>query len=218
MSLYAIVGTGGHGREVMSLARRLPELTEAKEEAKDAELVFVDVQPIHTSINGYRVLSVEQFLSHPDEKRFNPAVADHQVRRRVADQFEREGAQPFSIRASNAFELDDNTIGVGLVLGPFTLITTNARIGRYFHAAAYAYVAHDCVIGDFVSFGPAVKCNGNVIVEDGAYIGAGAMLRQGTTDKPLVIGAGAVVGMGAVVTRSVAAGQTVIGNPARLVD
>lgn len=214
MTLYAIVGTGGHGREVMSLARRLPGITQDS----NAELVFVDVQPEHTSINGFRVLSFEQFLSDPGDNRFNPAVADHQARRRVAEQFERAGAQPFSIRASNAFELDNNSIGVGLVLGPFTLITTNARIGQYFHAAAYAYVAHDCVIGDFVSFGPAVKCNGNVIVEDGAYVGAGAMLRQGTTDKPLVIGAGAVVGMGAVVTRSVEAGQTVIGNPARLVS
>jgi len=198
----------------MSLARRLPELAQGK----NSELVFVDVDPEHASVNGFRVLSVEQFLSLPGDKRFNPAVADHQARRRVAEQFEREGAEPFSIRASNAFELDDNSIGVGLVLGPFTLITTNACIGRYFHAAAYAYVAHDCIIGDFVSFGPAAKCNGNVIVEDGAYIGAGAILRQGSIDKPLVIGAGAVVGMGAVVTRSVAARQTVIGNPARPVN
>jgi len=195
----------------MSLARRLPELMSVEE----SELIFVDLQPKQDRINGFRVLSHSQFFADPGEKHFNPAVADHQARRRIASQFEQAGAKPFSIRAENSVELDDNRIGVGLVLGPFTLITTNARIGRYFHAAAYTYVAHDCVIGDFVSFGPAVKCNGNVIVEDGAYVGAGAMLRQGTIAKPLVIGAGAVIGMGAVVTRSVTPGTTVIGNPAR---
>ena len=33
--------------------------------------------------------------------------------------------------------------------------------------------------------------------------------------QPLVIGRGATVGMGAVVTKDVAAGSTVVGNPAR---
>ena len=65
------------------------------------------------------------------------------------------------------------------------------------------------------TFAPAVKCNGNVHIGDHAYIGTGAILKQGTPDKPLRIGAGAVVGMGAVVTKDVPDGVTVIGNPAR---
>jgi acetyltransferase-like isoleucine patch superfamily enzyme len=63
-----------------------------------------------------------------------------------------------------------------------------------------------------------VQCNGNVLVEDHAYIGTGAILRQGSPGNPLVIGRNAVVGMGAVVTRNVAPGTTVIGNPARLME
>ena len=70
-------------------------------------------------------------------------------------------------------------------------------------------------MGDFVTFAPGVHCNGNVVVEDHAYIGTGAILKQGQPGQPLVIGKGAVVGMGAVVTKSVAPGATVVGNPAR---
>lgn len=71
------------------------------------------------------------------------------------------------------------------------------------------------MIGDCVTFAPRVSCNGNVVIGDGAYIGTGAVIKQGTPDRPLRIGAGAVVGMGAVVTRDVAPGMTVVGNPAR---
>ena len=48
--------------------------------------------------------------------------------------------------------------------------------------------------------------------------GTGAVIKQGTPDKPLVIGKGAVVGMGAVVTKSVPPGVTVVGNPARILE
>ena len=106
-------------------------------------------------------------------------------------------------------------IGAGAILCPFVTLTSNIRIGEHFHANLYSYVEHDCVIGDFVTFAPGVQCNGNVLIEDHAYIGAGAILRQGRPDSPLVIGRGAIVGMGAVVTRNVAPGSTVVGNPAR---
>ena len=67
-----------------------------------------------------------------------------------------------------------------------------------------------------LTFAPSVKCNGNVIIEDHAYIGTGAVIKQGKQGKPLTVGQGAVVGMGAIVTKSVPPGVTVIGNPARL--
>ena len=94
-------------------------------------------------------------------------------------------------------------------------MTSNIRIGRYFHANIYSYVAHDCIIGDYVTFAPGVHCNGNIVIEDHAYIGTGAIIKQGNPGRPLVIGHHAVVGMGAVVTRDVPPQTTVIGNPAR---
>jgi maltose O-acetyltransferase len=52
-----------------------------------------------------------------------------------------------------------------------------------------------------------------IVVEDGAWIGAGATILPGVT-----IGRGAIVAAGAVVTRSVAPMQTVAGVPARVVE
>ena len=126
-----------------------------------------------------------------------------------------DGVNFFEVRATNVVQLDDVQIGEGAILCPFVTLTSNIRIGRHFHANLYSHVEHDCIIGDFVTFAPGVKCNGNVVIEDHAYIGTGAILKQGTPDKPLVIGRGAVVGMGAVVTKDVPPGVTVVGNPAR---
>ncbi|MNN76015.1 2,3,4,5-tetrahydropyridine-2,6-dicarboxylate N-acetyltransferase [compost metagenome] len=52
-------------------------------------------------------------------------------------------------------------------------------------------------------------------IEDHVYIGTGAIIKQGTPERPILIGKGAVIGMGAVVTKSVAAGSVVVGNPAK---
>ena len=139
------------------------------------------------------------------------------------------GAIPFTIKAENVVIMDDNIIQAGAVLSPFSTITSNVKIGSYFHANIYSYVGHDCVIGDYVTFAPSVKCNGNIVIEDYVYIGTGAVLKQGRSGYPLTIGRGAVVGIGAVVTKDVPPGVTVIdvkanagisvdNNPAQLSD
>lgn len=215
MKLYAIYGVSGFGREVMPVARRMLQ----RQGAEADELVFVDDNPTEPSVNGQRVMTWDEFLAAPAQTKFvNVAIANSPVREKLAQRCTDAGVESFSIIAENAVVLDENEIGEGAILCPFAMLTSNAKIGRHFHANIYSYVAHDCVIGDFVTLAPGVKCNGNVVVEDHAYIGTGAILRQGKPGDPLVIGRGAVVGMGAVVTKNVAPGTTVIGNPARLME
>jgi len=48
-----------------------------------------------------------------------------------------------------------------------------------------------------------------------AYIGTGAVVINGTQENPIVIGDDAVVGAGACVTKTVPAGLTVVGVPAK---
>jgi sugar O-acyltransferase (sialic acid O-acetyltransferase NeuD family) len=181
-----------------------------------AELVFVDDQPSATVMNGQRVLTYAQWLAEPASSRhMNVAIANSHVRQKLVARCAADGVDFYEARASNVVQLDDVLLGEGAVLCPFVTLTSNIRIGRHFHANLYSYVEHDCVIGDFVTFAPGVMCNGNVHVEDHAYIGTGAVIKQGMPGQPLVIGRGAVVGMGAVVTKSVPPGVTVVGNPAR---
>lgn len=214
MTLFiGIYGASGFGKEVMPLARQqYPTL--AKE-----NFVFIDDGQAGTALNGYPVLSYEDFvLADYSNKAVTIAIANSQVRERLVQKLQQDHIQHLSIQASNTVILDEVEIGEGSLLCPFTCLTSNIKIGKFFHANIYSYVAHDCVIGDYVTFAPGVKCNGNIHIHDHAYIGTGAVIKQGTPDQPLVIGQGAIVGMGAVVTKSVPAGVTVVGNPARILE
>ena len=213
MALYAIFGAGGFGREVMPVAH---EMITAAHGTKGNDFVFVEVNlKKQTVINGYKVISEDEFLSFPaDDKYFNIAVADYKIREHIADKLFAANINPFTIQAGNAVIYDDNHIGEGAILCAFTTITSNVKIGRFFHANLYSYVAHDSIIGDFVTFAPSVHCNGRVVVEDYAYIGTGVVIKEGENGRPIVIGKGSIVGMGAVVTKNVPPFTTVIGNPA----
>lgn len=205
----------GCGRGVLPLAR---QRLQSELETGAVDLVFVDDQPSSPFVNGQKVITYAEWLSEPANERYiNVAIANSQIREKMVRRCESDGVNFFEVRASNVIQLDNVQLSEGAVLCPFVTLTSNVKIGRHFHANLYSYVEHDCIIGDYVTFAPGVKCNGNIHIEDHAYIGAGAIIKQGKTDAPLVIGRGAVIGMGAVVTKSVPPGTTVLGNPARSV-
>ena len=213
--LYAIYGASGCGRSLIPVARQ-----QLAREQDRSEIVFIDdAQTAITTVNAHRAMNYPRFLAEPAaQKQVLIAIANSQVREKIANRLQADGIQLWSVMADNVVLMDDAQIAVGAALSPFVTITSNIKIGKCFHANLYSYVEHDCVIGDFVTFAPGVKCNGNIHIQDHAYIGAGAMIKQGTPEQPLVIGRGAIVGMGAVVTKSVPAGVTVVGNPARIVE
>lgn len=205
--LLGVYGASGAGRGVMPIVRDGHSL--------GARLVFIDDAPVGDEVNGHPVLSWAAFSADPADKGVCIAIANSEIREKLADKCAAAGVPLFEARAQNAVVMDNVDIGEGAVLSPFVTLTSNIRIGRCFHANLYSYVEHDCVIGDFVTFAPGAKCNGNIVIEDHAYIGSGAVIKQGKPGQPLTIGKGATVGMGAVVTRDVPPYTTVVGSPAR---
>jgi sugar O-acyltransferase (sialic acid O-acetyltransferase NeuD family) len=207
--LVGVYGAGGAGRGILPLLRQ--EL-----DGQHVHLVFVDDAAKQQQVNGHDIVDWETFVGLPaNTRRMCLAIANSEIREQLARRCHAAGIGLIAARAASVVVMDDVAIGEGACLSPFVTLTSNVRIGRCFYANLYSYVEHDCVIGDFVTFAPGVKCNGNVHIDDHAYVGAGAIIRQGTPENPMRIGKGAVIGMGAVVTKDVAPGTTVVGNPAR---
>lgn len=211
-SLVGIYGASGFGVETMPIARECA----AKKFGTDCEVVFIDDAAQVSEKNGHKVVCWEDFLAIDATAKFvTIAIADSHVRETLFNKCKNAGVGMLQSMHDNVVVMDDVKIGPGAVISTGVTLFSNVTIGKGFHANLNSYVAHDCIIGDFVTFAPAVCCNGNVHIEDHAYIGTGALIKQGANDKKLTIGKGAVVGMGAVVTKSVPAGQTVVGNPAK---
>lgn len=100
----------------------------------------------------------------------------------------------------------------GRVIFPGVQLGYDVQLGEHVHVLYNAVVQHGCNVGDFVTICAHATLCGDVTVESGVFIGAGAQVRHGG----ITIGRNAKVGIGAVVVDDVPDGATVVGNPARV--
>ena len=210
-TLFGLYGASGFGRGVMHwVETTLPRLGHLP------RIVFIDDFSETPEIDGFEVITFAEFLTQPEVVKSGAcSLVNGAQRERIDQAFQQHHITQIPILGDYCTMRRRIEIGEGSLIGSYVLIDANVHIGRGFQCLSYVCIGHECVIGDYVSIAPRVTLSGCVHIEDHVYIGTGAIIKQGTPNKPLVIGRGAVVGMGAVVTKSVPPGVTVVGNPAR---
>ena len=206
--MILIIGAGGHGQVVADIFR-----------ARHAGLLisddvgFLDDDPerLGGRFTGGTVLGTLAEMTRIPHDAVIVAVGENAIRarifRRVLEASERVAIaeHPRSVVA------EDVTLGSGSMVCAGAIVNTGASIGRNVIVNTAATVDHHSVIGDHVHLAPGVHLGGEVIVEEGALVGIGAIV------LPRVrIGAWSTVGAGAVVTADVPPGTTVVGVPARV--
>jgi sugar O-acyltransferase (sialic acid O-acetyltransferase NeuD family) len=129
--------------------------------------------------------------------------------RALSNKFPRLG-WPSVVFPSAQFDRASVKMGHGTLLGAGVVATVNVEIGDFALLNFGCTVGHETRIGRGSVINPGANVSGGVTIGEGVLVGAGAVVLQYRS-----IGDAATIGAGAVVTKDVAAGETVVGVPAR---
>lgn len=206
-----IFGAGGFGREVLVLLR---DIARAGSEAWDV-LGFVDdrepdmalLEALGAPYLGDRAEAQSEL---PGGASFVVAIGTSGVRKAVQDDLASRGFEPATVVHPSAWIGDCVTLGSGSVVCAGSVLTTNITFGEGAQINLGCTIGHDVVAGDHVTLSPAVSLSGGVHLGD-----LSTVYTRAAVNPRVSVGARAVVGAGAVVTKDVAAGETVIGVPAK---
>jgi len=202
IDMLYLIGAGGHCKVVIDALR-----------SSGASLVGVKVRDGNRARQGAVLHGLE--IETPDVvpdlcgAQFHLAIGACDVRAKRHAEIVALGGAPHTIIHASAIRATGAQIGEGSFIAAGAIIGPDAKIGASVIVNHGAVIDHDCVVGDFCHIAPNATLGGAVRVGNGVLIGSGAVVLP-----TLSIGNGAVIGAGAVVTRSVAANQIWVGNPA----
>jgi sugar O-acyltransferase (sialic acid O-acetyltransferase NeuD family) len=191
-----IYGAGGHGKVVLD-AMQLARI-DCKSFVDDKEIL---------SWAGLSVLKLSDLVIDSSVY-FHLAIGNCKVREAVAAKLDH--ANYFSVLHPSATIAKTAQIGIGTFLAAHSVVAPDAKVGNHCIINHGAVVDHDCLVGDYTHIAPQSSLGGGGKVGKGVLIGAGAMVLPN-----IEIADYAVIGAGAVVTKNVAPGIVVVGNPAK---
>jgi sugar O-acyltransferase (sialic acid O-acetyltransferase NeuD family) len=137
------------------------------------------------------------------------AIGDEEVRRQIVDEKE---LQSWGI-INFAHQYGKCEIGIGSIICPHTILTTNVTLGSHCLININCTIGHDVFIGDFVTVNPGVNISGNVRIGGNCNIGSNSVIRNGITICDDVI-----IGAGSVVVKDITEPGTYVGSPAIRID
>lgn len=198
----AIVGSGGHARSVLALAKLL-------ELSLEAVICPNDLSPLSVFASLRHIREDENITSFDPQvtKLLNGVghVSRLSARKKLAGYYHSKGFKFVTLVSPTAFVCDDAVLSEGVQVFHGAIINTAVKIGAGTIVNNGAVIEHDCIIHDNASISPNATLCGGVVVGSNAIIGPGA-----TIGKNVVIGQDAIIGAGASIVRDVPPNATVL--------
>lgn len=169
---------------------------------------FIDDKDNFTWL-GFPVFKIDSLVNQ-EATYLHIAIGDCKAREYIAAKL--RYVKFFNVVHPTAILAKTAQIGLGTFLAANSIVAADARVGNHCIINHAAVVDHDCIVSDFCHISPQSCLGGGVKLGKGVLIGAGAIVLPN-----IIIADYAVIGAGAVVIKNVAAGVTVVGNPAKLI-
>ena len=204
---FLIYGAGGFAREVAWLIEACSHQT----------LAFIDDNPARVGqvLNDIPVISFDSAQETYTDSEVVVAIGSPQTRQMVSEKVLARGFKIGTLIHPRIEKSRWVTIAEGAVICAGNILTTNITLDKHVQINLDCTIGHDVIMREYVTLAPGVHISGHVHLHERAYVGTGAVIINGTQDNPIIIGADAVIGAGACVTKSVPAGVTVVGVPAK---
>jgi sugar O-acyltransferase (sialic acid O-acetyltransferase NeuD family) len=210
MKNIVIVGAGGFGREVKTLIDSVNQI----DPIYNFRGYYDDGFTKGTLINNFEVLggiSDLNAVNAPIEVAI--AIGTPMIKKNILSQLDNKNIQyPVLIHPSVIYSNDDISIGKGSIICAGSILTCNINLGDFVILNLMCTVGHDTIIKDYASFMPSVNISGEVIINEGVYVGTGAKIIN-----QLEIGENTIIGAGAVVSKSLPSNCTAVGIPAKII-
>ena len=180
---FVILGAGGFAREVFwhifdtysnffNIAQNYAYL--------QSYFTFVDETPgltqIETGKGIFPVVKDWTFNRSEDDLHFVVGVSDPSVKQSMVVKALSKGLTPAATVVHPKALVQNARIGVGGVIAPGCIVTTNVTIGDYVTLNLNATVEHDSVIGDYCSISAGAAVSGNTSLANGVTVGANTVV------------------------------------------
>ena len=202
-----VYGAGGHGLVV----------AEAAHAAGFEPMGFIDdAAPPALAVGRWPVLGggdMAEEIATSADARVIIAIGDNSTRFQTQRRLASRGLSLATIIHPSAQVSPSAHVHAGAFIGPLAVVHAEAVVWAGAIVNSAAVVEHHGQVGDASHVAPGAVLTGRVTVGARALVGARAVVLPGVK-----IGDDAIVGAGAVVLCDVAAGQTVAGNPARVIS
>lgn len=210
MKYLLIIGARGWGREVYDIAKACVDagadfsIKGFLDDKSDTLDGCDNYPPILGPVETYDIQNDDVFIC---------ALGDVNFKRQYAEIILNKGGEFVSIIHPTAVIGTNAIIGKGCVVGAYTNLSNDTRIGDFVTMSIRTGMGHDSTIGNYTHIG------GNCCISGFVSIGNLVTMHPGCVIVPhRKIGDNAIIGTGSVVLGNVKAETTVFGNPAKKIE
>ena len=204
MNTIFIIGAGGFAKEVFYLLKDLGTYEIGG---------FIDIKPQYDTIKlgseNVPIINENEFLSNYTDVNVCIGTGYPKIISKIVGVYKNYNF-PNIIHSSFIGYKDTISIGVGNIITPGVIFTTDITIGNHNIFNLGCTIGHDCKISDGNVFNPGTNISGNCSIGNNNLFGVGSSILE-----KLTVGDNNIIGAGSVIISDINKNSTSVGVPGK---